>query len=115
MVAGSRRSAQHDKRLAQSHPLKPVAGLTSLENRAGPGLSKKVSRNEKNLTISGTGAPACENQAQLRAAVPQENLLLIELIRYANPCKVASKVASYDSRVVHTIYAQLDARAHEAP
>lgn len=29
--------------------------------------------------------------------------------------QTVAEVASLDSRVVHTIYAQLDARAHEAP
>src|SRR5260370_25094779 len=58
MVAGSRRSAQHDKRLAQSHPLKPVAGLTSLENRAGPGLSKKKCRETKTISRILAQAPS---------------------------------------------------------
>src|SRR5260370_26043444 len=62
MVAGSRRSAQHDKRLAQSHPLKPVAGLTSLENRAGPGLSKKSVAKRKDFTHGSTGALACASR-----------------------------------------------------
>src|SRR5260370_20862855 len=48
--------------LAQSHPLKPVAGLTSLENRAGPGLSKKSVAKRKDFTHGSTGALACASR-----------------------------------------------------
>src|SRR5260370_40363022 len=70
MVAGSRRSAQHDKRLSPIASIETSCGFDFARKLCRSWARKKVSRNEKNLTLSSTAALGCAWLRKTQARAP---------------------------------------------